>query len=73
MNVTHQGLNPLHPEPAADFLISLYRSSGGLLDLDIRNGATGTGQVGSLGLGVLEVVVGDGRLDGILSKHRAVN
>lgn len=33
----------------------------------------GAGQVGSLRVGVLGVVVGDSGLDGVLSEHGAVN
>lgn len=50
--------------------LRVHSSSGGLgggrLDL-------GAGQVGTAGLRVLGVVVGDGGLDGILSKHGAVD
>lgn len=43
------------------------------LNLDVRNGSTGTTKVSLDGLGVLGVVVGDGGLDGILGKHGAVH
>lgn len=49
--------------------------TAGLLDLNLnlRHGGTGAAKVGRTGLGVLGVVVRDGRLDGILGKHGAVH
>lgn len=33
----------------------------------------GSGEVGNLGLGVFDVIVGDGSLDGVFGEHGAVN
>lgn len=46
---------------------------GHLLNLDLGHGSAGTAEVGGLGLGVLGVVVADGRLDGVFGKHGAVD
>ena len=42
-------------------------------DLDIGHGSAGATQVSLGSVGVLGVVVGDGRLDSILGKHGAVH
>jgi hypothetical protein len=49
-------------------------STAGLLNLNLnlRHGGTGAAEVGRASLGVLGVVVRDGRLDSIFSKHGAV-
>lgn len=57
---------------------NLYGGGGAassLLDLDLHVGNRGArpGKVGRAGVGVLGVVVRDGRLDGVLSKHGAVH
>lgn len=46
---------------------------GHLLDLDLGHGGAGATEVGDLGLGVLCVVVANGRLDGVFGKHGAVD
>lgn len=43
------------------------------LNLHIRHGSTSATEVSLGDAGVLEVVVGDGRLDGVLCKHRAMH
>lgn len=49
-------------------------SGGGhLLNLNLGHGGAGAAEVGHLGFGVLSVVVADGRLDGVLGKHGAVD
>jgi hypothetical protein len=61
------------PDPSA-LLINLYGGSGATNGSShIGDGSASSGKIGGLALGVLEVVIGDGGLDGILSKHGAVD
>ena len=58
------------------YLLFLDGGRRGLLldfDLHVGHGGTSAAKVSLSGAGVLEVVVRDGRLDGILCKHRAVH
>lgn len=43
------------------------------LDLHVGNGSARPGEVGGAGVGVLGVVVRDGGLDSVFSKHGAVD
>lgn len=56
-------------------LASIHRLRGGRdgLNLDLRQRCRLSAEVCSAGLGVLRVVVRDGRLDGVLSKHGAMD
>lgn len=55
-----------------NFFVELSSRLSGRLHC-LANAFGGTGQIGDLGLGILDMVISNGGFDGILSKHGAMH